>query len=713
MEGSKSLSATGKYPWLIYNHCKGGSRVIQTFCTKTSTDSFQIELKSFPELQKNKVVSCSQGWLLLSDNDNVLHYSIWNPTASESIDLPRLVRSKDNKPIITSYLLSSAPSDPNCLILLFPNNHPVIIYCRPGDEQWAEFNYEESTRSRSESLELEKDDYYILNNPVSCNGKIYAGSSCNRDLVLINVDKSSNIHSVSLFSEVGWDWYHSHSNRLNTFLVESGDQLFSIKLCIDGSEVNQDTLVIEVDVFNFVTNSWEKVRSGNGWAIFLGSEYSVSCPIPPDLEEEFGSYIYFTKPKDETLYSYRIEDETLTQYLPCPNLPKPWHLLPTWIMPPVDDDHNHRELDIIHQQQEFEEEENSISGEAKEGNLCDMPSDIIGLIAGNLSFVDYINFRCVNRLCASSARTNNSFSPCLVFSERSEGVFSFVDSNMKAKYSVPIPDKLRDYTIRYSKENWLLMDKDTSLFAFNPLNNETIQLPDTPHYGLAISSFISTSLPSSSDSLAIGLVYMRSIVYAYIIKGPGDEDEEWCDVELENDPSFQPCFSAPVFYLGSFYYIGKDGRLGVVLVQDDGEVDWRVLDKPRPPCKHFRQHFLAECDGGLLSVFLGHKGNRGWIRIFKLNPSGLEEWEEISTLGCYSLYLSRSSSFAAIEERPNMANRIYFPRFYQDDLVYYSLNTKKYHSVGREDSLANLFGTRMPMFCAWIAPTTRYKNASI
>ncbi|KAL3508474.1 hypothetical protein ACH5RR_027875 [Cinchona calisaya] len=289
-----------------------------------------------------------------------------------------------------------------------------------------------------------------------------------------------------------------------------------------GPRLNQDTLVVEVDVFNFATNSWEKVTSGIGRAIF--SEYSVSCLIPPDLEQESGSYIYFTKPKDETL----------AQYIPCPNLPKPWHLLPTWIMPPVDDDHSHRVVDIIHQQKEFEEEENNISGEAKEGNLYDMPSDILGLVAGNLSFVDYINFLCINRFCASSTRTNNLFSPCLVFSERSQGIFSFVDSNLKAKFSVPIPEKLRDYTIHYSKDNWLLMDKHTSLIAFNPLTNETIQFPDTPNYDTAISSFISTSLPSSSDSLAIGMVYMGSIVYAYIIKGLGAKDEEWCDVELEN-----------------------------------------------------------------------------------------------------------------------------------------------------------------------------------
>lgn len=171
-------------------------------------------------------------------------------------------------------------------------------------------------------------------------------------------------------------------------------------LCADHPEINQEILVVEVDKFNFSTNEWEKVRSRNGRAIFLGSEYPVSCPIPPDtdLQEEAGSYIYFTKPKDETLYSYRIEGESMAAY---PNLPKPWHLLPTWIWIMAFDDR----VDIIHQQdigaaQKFEEEQlggNKIEGsnrseEAIERNLCDMPSDI-----------------------------------------------RFVDSNLKAKYSVSVP----------------------------------------------------------------------------------------------------------------------------------------------------------------------------------------------------------------------------------------------------------------------------------
>lgn len=109
------------------------------------------------------------------------------------------------------------------------------------------------------------------------------------------------------------------------------------------------------------------------------------------------------------------------------------------------------------------------------------------------------------------------------------------------------------------------MDKEDAVIAFNPLSSkEAIRFLDTPNCGIAISSFILTSLPSSSEYIAISKLYMMSEIRAHITC---TSDEEWTDdwgvVELENDSSLQPCSSAPVFYQGSFYYTGKDGRLGI------------------------------------------------------------------------------------------------------------------------------------------------------
>ena len=99
-----------------------------------------------------------------------------------------------------------------------------------------------------------------------------------------------------------------------------------------------------------------------------------------------------------------------------------------------------------------------------------------------------------------------------------------------------------------------------------------------------------------------------------------------------------------------------------------------------------------------MSVFVGPVVK--WVRVFKLNQS-TKEWEEIQMLGSYSLYISRASSLSVIGRRSDMANRIYFSRFHREQMVYHSLDTKKYH-FGTEDSLPDLYGTREHLDCAWI-----------
>ena len=151
------------------------------------------------------------------------------------------------------------------------------------------------------------------------------------------------------------------------------------------------------------------------------------------------------------------------------------------------------------------------SGETKQRKLlCDVPSKILAITAGKLSFADCIDFWCVNRLYAFIGnstvpmRTTNTFFPCLIFLERSRGFYSFVDYKRNAKYSLSIPEALKDHAICRSEEGSLLMDKETSIATFNPITKETLQYPYVQSIGYAFSSFIFTPYPSSSsDSLAI------------------------------------------------------------------------------------------------------------------------------------------------------------------------------------------------------------------
>lgn len=61
-------------------------------------------------------------------------------------------------------------------------------------------------------------------------------------------------------------------------------------------------------------------------------------------------------------------------------------------------------------------------------------------------------------------------------------------------------------------------------------------------------------------------------------------------------------------------------------------------------------------------------------------------WEVVENLGDKILYISCGLCFAEKNRIQGKGNRIYFPKFYGKGGVYYSLETKEYHSVGGDYS---------------------------
>ena len=112
---------------------------------------------------------------------------------------------------------------------------------------------------------------------------------------------------------------------------------------------------------------------------------------------------------------------------------------------------------------------------------------------------------------------------------------------------------------------------------------------------------------------------------------------------------------------------------------------------------------LAECDGQLISVFIGDFGK--WVRVFKLNQSTMV-WERVENLGNRTLYISRSSALSTVAKNSKLENKIFIPRFCGEDIVSYSLSTGMYHySNGCEDgSMKDYQGTRKLLLCGWIEP---------
>jgi hypothetical protein len=162
---------------------------------------------------------------------------------------------------------------------------------------------------------------------------------------------------------------------------------------------------------------------------------------------------------------------------------------------------------------------------------------------------------------------------------------------------------------------------------------------------------------------------------------------------------------SPVFFNGSFYYLSIEGKLGVMQVSQHavhgGVLTWKELDEPQAPLANYFNSFLVECDGNLLSVFEVEGQFQNCVHVFKLNEPTMT-WIKVENLENHMLFLSNSASFSSVATIPGMENKIYFPRLYGENIVFYSLETNNYHTF--ENKVLNFHHVREQLNSSWIQP---------
>ncbi|KAH7861048.1 hypothetical protein Vadar_020980 [Vaccinium darrowii] len=335
--------------------------------------------------------------------------------------------------------------------------------------------------------------------------------------------------------------------------------------------------------------------------------------------------------------------------------------------------------------------------------------------------VDYMKFLAVStmtrRLAPHSEWRTAMSSPWLVNFEKNSGVFSLVDPYHNDKYHVRVPKSFENVQLCYCKDGWLLMCQLSTttnpedryqprLIFFNPFTEETIIYPTFPFLKFYLSQFGFSSSPSSSNCAVVAVSW--SNFFKVGIYTSRSREEEWRYFVVQvNIPIFPLDFmSYPIFVDGAFYFMSKEGRLGVLRTEGSDDNDgfsWEILETT--PCKFWRsRNFLVECDGELLFVFVAHCDERR-VEVFKLNSNTLV-WERVHSLGNRTLYISHSSALSAEAKIPKMEEKIYLPRFYEQAIVSYSLATGLYHysSGSEEGSLEDYYGTRHQPFSGWIVP---------
>ncbi|KAG8386108.1 hypothetical protein BUALT_Bualt03G0114700 [Buddleja alternifolia] len=680
----RSVVRPSPCPWLVYYHGKGYKD--QTFCYNISGPlPVKIYRQKIPVLHDKKVLSCSYGWLVLYD-DKRNRFSLCNSSNFDIIRLPSLELSRENE--IDSCILSSSPNTPNCKILLFLKNIPSIMRCGLSDEEWSEIRY----GNQLKGIELSTRDDIIngplcFSQPVICGDKIYA-KLCEGGC--------SFLWSIEIVEPVGMalcrlknfpERDHLCSYRAQEYMVESQGELFSIFFMWGGLG---DILKIEMRRLNFDSMDWETLERIKSRSFFICRDYCLSC-----VASESGC-IYFIKSEDPSLYCYNMEDESLSEPLPCPNLPTQW-LSPIWILPQAPIRHNKTgSLDLKENAQHDLGKKGSSSSD-EETQSYDLPSDLLQHeIIKRLTPVDYLNLRTVGRIYRQVAsrekwRTALFSYPLLMNTFRNQSHCS-VTISLNQNFLMKIPNSLKDTTICYSNHGWVLMSRKDIVHLYNPFTKDVTSYtcPLEPQ-----ESFFFASKPSCSDYILIGISFFYRLMVVVNVRYPGANI--WTRHVLVTNCNFNPKGNAPVFFQDAYYYLDRQNGFLGKLKLGKRKCTWEFVAKR--PCKRTFQHnFLVECDGELLSVFLGRAER--WVGVYKFNQRlGFRRaWERVRSMSNYNLYLSQSPSFS-IAASPGGGNKLYFPRFRGCGIVFYSLETGKWQFFGR------LNDTKLLLDSCWIKPS--------
>ncbi|KAL6523449.1 hypothetical protein OROGR_017052 [Orobanche gracilis] len=714
------------YPWLVYWTGEGAEET-QNFCT--ISDPTTIYTRRIPELLRPAATlwTHQHGWYLCGDvEESTAEMFLWNPSNLTKVELPPLELNNDI--VIRYYVLISSPTATGQVVIssifLFSDSFSTsIFYWYLGDKQWTQVDFRQQLISAAAMEGLQFDEDLInLSTPFYYNGCLYAEASTSNHL-LVEIKKLEPT-GLQIFSSHVFAPYRSRDLNWTCEILESNNELFRIRI----SHANDKVIAVAIHKLDLSTRVWHKMESIKDRVFFIsipisGGSSFVCQAINPEIE---GGRVYIAVPKHNFVYIYNIQDKNLMISQPFLNLPQDQRSHSTWFMSDLRMIGSIKE-DIGKSQIREKENNDEIHSKMADVTITDskfaLPLDMVEVIAKHITIgIDYLHFRAANKLFRSSAplirrRSSSpalsvsrfdhlSLSPLFVYFEKGNVLtFVYPMNGLKYKYNITLTmvDPQQDCEICYSKDGWLLMvvNKRSSFF-FNPFANEQERrLADGPDDKLLNTWCIAFSHPpTSSQCVVVELESYPSQVFGHVTY-PGQN--RWTRIHFA-DLNFPFYNTSPVFRKGAFYYLNDEGKLGILKVaegEDRQEVaaDLGEVDNLCAPCTDYYNCFLVECNDDLLSVFEGYFGK--WIRVFKLDESTMT-WIEVENLENHMLFVGHTS-FSAVAHVPGMENKIYFPKFYMDNIVFYSLETKKYHTLGSNE-VVNFHDMKEHVNSSWIEP---------
>ncbi|PWA64733.1 hypothetical protein CTI12_AA342050 [Artemisia annua] len=617
-----------------------------------------------PELFGKRIRGCFYGWVILSSHPSNDMWSLWNPVTSK----------------------------------LYPKRKKL---------RWTEMSYAKMV------TQVTRVDGFLLR-LTCCNGKVYAFATKSRHVVEISIVVKGKEVLIKLLPLLKLPSPSSNGCDVVNYLAGSCTDLFTILIGLE--DITEAIGHVYLFKLNMNSMTWEEMEDLKDatFSLFI-DDYLCPKFYSPAIESEFGGYIHIIGEHGKVIYSYHVKDKTLSlSSMPCQlgiSHISVWATLECKRL--LEGDHKQEEDKnneiVAHKVKGHEVEFNDTTDES---HLLNLPFNVLELIMEFSVGVEYMNFRATCKLChlaAPSIQWSNqiaskrlqsqaysSVSPWLMVFDKH--TITFFDPMFGDKYFIKTPRELElvgELKIHCSRYGWLLMRKsDGPLSFFNPFTSDTRELPRDP----SLESFGFSAPPSSPDCMVVGFTSIYEWHVHVLFVG---RESSWCEYALsygDNDPYF---YRFPAFCGQDVYALCNEKGVDVFKKFGDGELSWDIVleEAPLSSCTSRAQRFLVKCDHEekcdqhLMLVIVGEFGES--IEVFIPNEDE-DKWEKIDGIGRHAIFICDKTSICIEAKLPEMENKIYFPRLHSGKIMFYSLETCKFHAFNSKnirESFGDFFGT--------------------
>ncbi|KAM0835554.1 hypothetical protein ACQ4PT_047311 [Festuca glaucescens] len=269
-----------------------------------SVSTGQLQGMRLDDLESHFYWVTPQGWLLMRHHDTRQTF-LWNPFTSRRISLPS-AQGEFLEKNTTRCLLSHAPTDPNCIVLVVNFMDTVLWYCSPvAGTQWVEHRYDSRRLHGSRNNVVRR-----MRHLAASGGKFYTDMAC----AFVTLQFSPHpTFTVTPFGVKSLELY----SCTDFILLESCGELF--KLSFAQQFYVHKVLHIRVEKLDIAERAWVKVQT-LGDRVFLVNYRFFAASFGAEEVGLKRNCIYFLKRGDKGLYVYNMERGTTTVHNPGKDL---------------------------------------------------------------------------------------------------------------------------------------------------------------------------------------------------------------------------------------------------------------------------------------------------------------------------------------------------------------------------------------------------------